>query len=87
MRPSVDPGDTRYGAFVATSRSVATERRPAFGEDDSGETQVAHRRPQLVGREQRHERIAAAVFREFIRLAEDDRRRTGGINRRRYRAL
>ena len=65
-----------------TSRSVATEWLPDVVEQDAGEPEIAHRGPQLVGGEQRDERIAPAVARILVQLAHDRRRRTARIDRR-----
>src|SRR5689334_14032907 len=44
----------------------------ALVEENAGESQVAHRRPELTRRDQRVERIAAAVAPVIVLLAHDD---------------
>ena len=73
MRPRVEPTNTRYCVFDETSRSVATGPVARLVEQDAGETEIADRRTQLARREQRVERIAAAVARVRVLFAHDRR--------------
>ena len=73
-RRDAHPSERRAGRARDTahwSRHRGASRpsgRARVVEQNSGEPQIAHRRPQLVRREERHERIATAVSRTSIRL-------------------